>query len=468
MLWRHWWNLVRQLRPACSRMRTFLWMITALAGMTVRTDLLGVTSIVRVLGLLPICYDRILDFFHSSALDLDKLTRTWRNLVFKAHLGILRVEGRPVLVGDGIKVAKAGRKMPAVKRLHQQSESNTKPEYIFGHSCQAVAVLAQALLSVFAIPLTCRIHEGVVFSNRDKRTLLDKMILLVDSLGITEPFYFVADAYYATGCIIRGLLAQGNHLVTRLKSNAVAWFPAIPPPPGAPRRRGRPKKYAKKIKVSSLLKNVDHLQEVASPIYGEKDVTIQFVMADLLWRPVGILIRFVAVIHPRRGMILLMSTDLNLAPVEIIRIYGLRFKIELSFKQALRVIGVYAYHFWMAAMTPLRRTSGNQYLHRKSKSYRDAVRRKMAAYHRHIQLGLIAQGLLQILSATVPQRIWRSFGSWIRTIRPGLAPSEQVAAIALRNTLPDFLADPDIASTFAKFLQDRIDLSRAEGIRLVA
>ena len=145
MLWRHWWNLVCQLRPACSRTRTFLWMMTALAGMTVRTDLLGVTSMVRALGLRSIYYDRILDFFHSSALDLDTLTRTWRYLVFKAHPGILRVEGRPVLVGDGIKIAKAGRKMPAVKRLHQASESNTKPEYIFGHSCQAVAVLAQAL-----------------------------------------------------------------------------------------------------------------------------------------------------------------------------------------------------------------------------------------------------------------------------------------------------------------------------------
>ncbi len=65
-------------------------------------------------------------------------------------------------------------------------------------TCQAVAVLVQALLSVFAIPLTCRIHAGVVFSNRDKRTLLDKMILLIDSLGIPEPFYFVADAYYGT------------------------------------------------------------------------------------------------------------------------------------------------------------------------------------------------------------------------------------------------------------------------------
>jgi len=121
-------------------------------------------------------------------------------------------------------------------------------------------------------------------------------------------------------------------------------------------------------------------------------------------------------------------------------------------------------------MKPLRRVSGNQYLHRESDAYRNAVRRKIGTYHRHIQLGLIAQGLLQILSATMSTSVWRSFGSWIRTIRPGLAPSEQVVAPGApgRHALPEFIAGGAKNSIFVKCLRDRIDLSRTEGIRLVA
>jgi len=72
-----------------------------------------------------------------------------------------------------------------------------------GHSFQAIDILVGALNNVFAVPLVSRIHEGLVFSNRDQRTLLDKMVSLIESLGICEPFLFIADAYYATGKIIK-------------------------------------------------------------------------------------------------------------------------------------------------------------------------------------------------------------------------------------------------------------------------
>ena len=64
----------------------------------------------------------------------------------------------------------------------------------------------QAAASVFAVPLAIRIHEGVVWSNRDRRTLLDKMLALLGIVAIAQPCYFVADAYYAARKIVAGLL----------------------------------------------------------------------------------------------------------------------------------------------------------------------------------------------------------------------------------------------------------------------
>lgn len=465
-LWIKWWGMVKSLKPAFSRMRSFLWFAACLAGITIRPDLMGVSSIIRALGLKGFYYDRILDFFHSPALNLEKLTLQWKSLILKC-LSLLRVNGRILLVGDGIKVPKEGRKMPAVKKLYQESESNTKPKYIFGHYCQAVSVLAGALNSVFAVPLASRIHDGVVFSNRDSRTSLDKMIELIISLNINNPFYFIADAYYACGTVVNGLLEMGNHLITRVKSNAVAYLP-IESIGNNKRKRGRPKKYGKKVHLRDYLNDTSDMQTALSPIYADKNIRIRFRVIDLLWRPVGIIVRFVAVIHPTRGKIILMCTDLTLSPMEIIRIYGLRFKIEVSFKQALRVLGTYAYHFWMMVGDPIRKKSGNQYMHRKNREYRDAVRRKLSAYHNYIQICIIAQGLLQYLSLSFPKLVFASFGSWMRTIRPGVCPSEQVTAIAMRNTFPEFLSDSFNIPILKKFLTKRIDFSRLEGIRLVA
>ena len=463
-LWLQWWSVVAPLRQTCRDKRSFLWLCTALAGFCVRPDLLGVSSTVRALGLAARCYDRLLDFFHSPAIAPNTLSRLWTTLAlqrFSPH----RFGGRLVLLGDGIKIPKSGRKMPAVKRLHQASENNTKPEFIMGHSVQVVSLLVAAAGSFLAVPLSGRIHEGVKFSNRDHRTLPQKFCTLADSLGIADPFVMIADAYYACAAVANWALARGCALISRLRRNAVAFEPF--PRPIGPRRRGRPRLYGRKIKLRTLFDAATDLwQEVESPVYGERGVTVRFLSRDLLWRPLRRVVRFVLVDHPSRGRCIFFSTDLTLSALDIISGYGLRFKIELSFKQALRVLGTYNYHFWMRGMKRISRNSGTQHLHRQTDPYRAAVRRKLAAYDRHIQIGLIAQGLLQYLSATHAQLVWSSFGSWLRTIRPGVCPSELVTATALRNTLPDFLLDSSAASIFTKFLRANIDPAHARPLRL--
>ena len=102
-----------------------------------------------------------------------------------------------------------------------------------------------------------------------------------------------------------------------------------------------------------------------------------------------------------------MCTDTSLSAIDIIRLYGLRFKIEHSFKQAASQIGSFAYHFWIKDMIPLLYRNGNQYLHRKSADYRSHVKRKINAYHVFIQAGLSLRDCSSISPSLLPS----SFGS---------------------------------------------------------
>jgi hypothetical protein len=465
-LWNACWCAILPLRAALSYQATFMWFATIVVGMMVRSELRGVTSIVRALNLRPDRYNPLRRCFHSTAIKLDQLTALWVQAVLRLFTNPVRVNGRLVLVGDGVKAAKRGRKMPAVKLLHQQSNCSTKPEYIMGHSLQAVALLVNAAASVFAVPLAIHIHEGVVWSNRDKRTLLDKMLNLISSLKVPEPCYFVADTYYAAGKVVNGLLRQGNHLVSRVKSNAVAFLPTEPQ--NGPRKRGRPKLYGRRVRLKSLAADVKSMDVAVSPVYGERSVKIRYRVRDLMWRPVGRLVRFVAVVHPTRGTIVLMTTDLSLEVMDIIRIYGLRFKIELTFKQAAHQIGLFAYHFWMMEMKPLRYRNGNQYLHRATDQYRDQVRRKIHAYHVFMQAGAIAHGLLQYLASEFTELVWASSGSWLRTIRPGVPPSEFIVENVMRQTLPDFLVNGAQTSSLAKFIAEQQDVDNPKIFRLAS
>jgi len=117
-------------------------------------------------------------------------------------------------------------------------------------------------------------------------------------------------------------------------------------------------------------------------------------------------------------------------------------------------------------MKPIKRGDGDQYLHRTSDAYRAAIRRKMAAFHAHVQLGCIAQGLLQNLSINYTVEVWLCIRSWPRTMNPAAPPSELVAANALRTAIPGLfsssLLDPKLKKILDQYRRSDIHLDSQE------
>ena len=85
-----------------------------------------------------------------------------------------------------------------------------------------------------------------------------------------------------------------------------------------------------------------------------------------------------------------------------------------------------------------------------------------------IQAAVVCQGLLQYLAVAFPQRVWDAFGSWLRTIRPGIPPSELVVANALRHGMPEFLLNSAPLKVFAKFVIERQDTDKMQAFSLAA
>ena len=283
-------------------------MALVLVDLCCRADNAGVTSLVRVLNFSGQACHRFLHLFHNTSLDLDLLTSCWVRLCLVLFCPF-EVDSRLVCLADGIKALKEGRRMPGVKLLHQQSAINTKPEYIMGHSLQAISLLVHSgSARVAAVPLTSRVYEGLVFFNRDARTLLDKLVALLFSIARAgdRKVLLVADAYYASGKVITPLLANGHQLLTRAKSNAVAYLPV---PQSKHRGKGQPKIYGEEVRLKDLAQDDSAFIRAPSPVYGKRDVTVRYRVLDLMWRPVGRIVRFCVVYHPVRGTIFLLSTD---------------------------------------------------------------------------------------------------------------------------------------------------------------
>jgi hypothetical protein len=93
----------------------------------------------------------------------------------------------------------------------------------------------------------------------------------------------------------------------------------------------------------------------------------------------------------------------------------------------------------------------------KDVTLRYLIRRKLGTYERHIQLGLIVQGLMQYLALHFRRVTCFILHTYIRTAVPQKPPSEWVVSQAQRHKWPEFLRSSARSLFLKKFLACKTD-----------
>jgi hypothetical protein len=466
-------QILQQLRPAFSREATFQWFILLLWGVLLNSQPPAVTSYINALGLTEGYYLQALHWFESRAFSVKSLTQYWSKWLTEQEY-VYRIKGQRVYVGDGIKVGKEGRKMPGVKRLHQESENVSKPEWLRGHYFSALTILMGKGLACFAVPVGLRLHDGIkakatsqktrTRKSQVKTTLVTKMANLCTSY-VEAGSYVILDAYFACESVLQGFRTKGLHLITRVRSSTVAYAPfsRVPTLKG----RGRPRLWGSAIKLQSLFAQRSDFLEASVWLYG-RSVTVLYQCYEFYWDSPHQPVQFVLTQLPNGRRLILLSTDLSLSGPEIIAAYGLRFKIEVTFRQLIHLLGGFAYRFWLKGLTTLPTWPGNLILSDYSQTMQTQIARKVEAFERFVALNAIALGLLQILSLELPQVIWGHFPRWLRTLPVHGYPSERIAQLALQHQAQMIFPHNPPSLLLPKFLATKLDPSSSPDVATFA
>ena len=502
-----------------SRIEAFVWFLVAVLGIMVRSDDYGIASCIRSVGIDGQHYGTFDNFFHSLSWKISTIRSCWLTAVGR-YACLDDADERISFLIDHTKKSKEGRRMPGVRKICQESETQSKPEYIHGHLFGGLSVVATRIRKskpdvAVAIPLILQLQSGISHMQtwlamscenlneseansvkRMKRAVQDLEISAESSItqmilhacrsaqGMKRHANIIADRAFLTLKALNAIddnnkeMTYKVQLVTRCKKNLGVYTRPRPRPKG---KRGAPAKKGTRLYLDRLFSlNSNELRKLIDPedasicwttksicMYG-KEEEVTFVALNLVWaRAHCQVLRFVLVKYGEVKSFL-VTTDLSMNPETVIRLYCTREKIETTFRELNQRVNAFSARFWTLAMPKLnhfRKSSDPDPLEEVvSAADREKVALATRAIELYAALSCIAIGLIQIISLSYEWTV--SDFAWQRTSTDLCRPSEECIQKYLRERIAEkIIKNSDNA--IGALLQRHLDNSLFEEVEKV-
>ena len=230
----------------------------------------------------------------------------------------LRIKPRSLLflLLDDTIVEKTGKKIPgcAWYKDHAQNLAN-----VFGHQW----VLSALLYKTSLLPLWARLyHPKKVKGCGRFQTKIRMAQEMLKNLKFPMPckLYLLADSWYWAKELVKVCRELGYHMISQLKSNSVIGI------------------QGKRTKVTELDSRSSAYREVSLPLYG-KNKTLKIAKFIGTIKGLG-QVAVVVVKEKRKKTRYLVSTNIYLPALEVVKYYAKRWKIEQMIKDLKQRLGL--------------------------------------------------------------------------------------------------------------------------------
>ena len=245
-------------------------------------------------------------------------------------------------------------------------------KFVYGHVWVTLSAIARHKnWGTIGLPLLARMYVKakdvktivLAFKSKTEQAVELATWAYTGCKNLGKTLWIVTDGGFTRASFLKPVIEIGAVVVTRLRKDAVLY---AEPKPSRKRKRGRPRKYGKRIKLTNCVTRPDGWFTTKAILYGKQEIK-DVKRFKALYKPAGCLVQVLIVWESTDCFRAFMCTDLTASAIQILEAVADRYAIEQNFcdlkeiegagQQQVRTlasnIGAFHLNLWLHSLVEL-------------------------------------------------------------------------------------------------------------------